>query len=500
MTQQEFRRLVARLERECDATPGPYRLKVMALAALGYAYVISILAIAAAALVWGVSLISGGHHLFAGAKLGLFGGAVGFLLVRALWVRLDPPTGRRLTAADTPKLFEMIGKILKREKGPKIHEVLVTDEFNAAIVQTPRFGIFGGYRNTLIVGLALMQAMTPKEFAAVVAHEYGHISGSHGKSGAWVYRIRLVWMRLYETFQQESDWFDKLFTRFFRWFIPYFNAYSFVLARQQEYEADRASARLVGSAVAAQALVASSVRGRFMGEKFWPGLYAQADRLPRPGFLPHATLRTAFRLGASEEDNARWLKEAMARRTDIDDTHPCLRDRLDALGEKAVAPGPLDTSAARYFLGESLAAIVEAFDREWLEGVQKDWAERHTAVRAAEARLDAARGKDPKRMEVEELTPYALALNTLGRKEEALPLLRQAAEHSRGSAEVAMQAALLMLDADDADAIRYLELAMDRDGDLIREATWRAWQFFDARGDEEQASYWGDRLERVSAD
>ena len=53
-------------------------------------------------------------------------------------------------------------------------------------------------------------------FGCVVAHEYGHISGSHGKSGAWVYRIRLVWMRLYETFQEESDWFDKLFTRFFR--------------------------------------------------------------------------------------------------------------------------------------------------------------------------------------------------------------------------------------------------------------------------------------------
>ena len=45
------------------------------------------------------------------------------------------------------------------------------------------------------------------------------------------------------------------------WYVPYFNAYTFVLARANEYQADRASADLVGADVAAHALKRVNLAG-----------------------------------------------------------------------------------------------------------------------------------------------------------------------------------------------------------------------------------------------
>jgi len=73
---------------------------------------------------------------------------------------------------------------------------LITDDFNAAVVQIPRLGLLGWYRNTLLIGLPLMKALTRQQLAAVLAHEFGHLAGGHGRLGNWVYRLRFGWARL----------------------------------------------------------------------------------------------------------------------------------------------------------------------------------------------------------------------------------------------------------------------------------------------------------------
>jgi hypothetical protein len=499
MTESDFRHLVAHLERECDIAPERYRFRVMALAALGYAYAVGILALCVGGVIAGVALLFS-RHVYVGGKLALFFAVATFFVVRGLWVRLDPPKGRRITRDEVPHLWRLIDKLRAKQPGPAIHEIIVDDEFNASIVQTPRLGVLGWYRNTLTVGLPLMQALSPKEFAAVVAHEYGHLSGAHGKSGAWIYRTRLVWMRLASAFAEEDGWFDKLFTRFFRWYFPWFNAYSFVLARQQEYEADRAAARFVGRSTMASALVAASVKGRFMTEKFWPGLYAQADHQPRPGFLPHATMRTALRVAGDSADFRTWMWEALAKLTTYDDTHPSLRDRLEALRVKPAVPPQPEHTAAQVLLRDALPSITADLDAAWLRRTETDWRERHNKVQAAQMAVDRLAGTDPHSLEVEEKSRYALALLTLDRRREALPLLRDAAEHARGNAETAMAAGRLLADQGDDAAVKYFELAMDRDGDTIPEATWRAAKLFEHIGNEALAQEWFDRYERIVAD
>lgn len=40
---------------------------------------------------------------------------------------------------------------------------------------------------------------------AVVAHEYGHLRGDHGKLSAWVYRTRMSWARLSRRYEEGSS-------------------------------------------------------------------------------------------------------------------------------------------------------------------------------------------------------------------------------------------------------------------------------------------------------
>jgi len=99
-----------------------------------------------------------------------------FVLIKALWVRIDAPTGGYvLNRKDYPILYKEVDAIQKKLNAPKVHQILLTPEFDAAINQTPRLGILGWQKNTLILGLPLMISMDRDQCLFVIAHEFGHL-------------------------------------------------------------------------------------------------------------------------------------------------------------------------------------------------------------------------------------------------------------------------------------------------------------------------------------
>jgi Zn-dependent protease with chaperone function len=335
MTQDRFESLVRGLERYAAAHPAGYKVRVVLLAILGYAYVLAVILLAIALMgLLGVVLVVSRANILAvklGAKFGLPLLLLLGVILRALWVRLEEPAGFPLSRKDFPRLFQAIDEMRARLKGPRIHQVLLDDDFNAGATQIPRMGLLGWPRNYLTVGLPLMQALSSEQFLAVVAHEYGHLSGAHGRLGAWIYRIRMTWYRLMETLGEQRHWGKFVFERFLNWYAPFFNAYSFVLARSDEYAADRCAADLVGADQTAAALANVHVRGQFLDESFWPGLYRQADERPEPAVAPYQAMGSLLRSPFPEEKARESLAQALRVETDLDDTHPALRDRLSAL-------------------------------------------------------------------------------------------------------------------------------------------------------------------------
>ena len=214
------------------------------------------------------------------------------MLVRSLWVRIPAPVGIPLRKEQAPALFETALRLSRDVRAPQVHEVILDGSFNASVVQIPRLGVLGWSRNYLTVGLPLMDALTPEQFEAVLAHELGHLARAHGRFRAWIYRLRTSWTQLAENLRKQGrrSWF--IFARFFEWYGPLFGAYTLVLARSQEYSADRHSAEAVGATIAADALTAAAVgacsccQGSTAGTATWvrcaTGFAGWATALCRP--------------------------------------------------------------------------------------------------------------------------------------------------------------------------------------------------------------------------
>lgn len=391
MDRAAFETLIVRMEALAAGHPGAYRRRVFGMAILGYGYlllVVTVLLALCAILLAGIVY----RQVIAVQLLFVIGGPL-LLVLRAMWVRLEPPAGERLTAARVPELFRMLENLRSRLATPRIHRVLLTPDFNAGVMQVPRLGLLGWYRSYLFIGLPLMKSLTVEQFQAVLAHELGHLSGGHARTGNWIYRLRLIWQRLDAAFSHTTRWGALPITTFFRWYIPRFSATSFPLARANEYEADAAAIKLTSARSAAQALTAVSIVGSYLSEKYWPRIHSAARESPQPAFAPYSEFIATAIQDVPAYELQSWQETALASKTSYDDTHPSLADRLQAMGAVPEFAPPLQGDSAEKLLGAERVRLESAFDEQWRERVAESWKQVHENTRTQRLRLSELRSQ-----------------------------------------------------------------------------------------------------------
>ncbi|MEE8481616.1 MAG: M48 family metallopeptidase, partial [Desulfobacterales bacterium] len=469
MDHKEFETLVSKLERVAKTKPTGYKARVLGLAILGYGYIFLVLVVVitiVGGLVLFLILTKSAVYLmvkYAILPLVIFS----VVIVRAMWVRIIAPEGIELKCEDFLVLSDALEKIRKQLKGPRIHTVLLNGEYNAAISQIPRLGIFGWQKNYLILGLPLMQALSPEHLLAIIAHEYGHLSGSYGKFSSWIYRLRQTWYQVMEAFDQEDTFGNAVFSKFFDWYVPYFNAYSFVHARANEYKADRCSAELTTPAKAAEALTSIYVRGKFLDEDFWPRLNQRADKDPNPTTTLYAETGDRLRDGLNINDAKRWLEQSMADKTGTVDTHPSLNDRLKALDQEPRLPEPIQTSAAEVFLRDGHDFLLKHLSKMWCEHLHLRWQERHEYVHTALARLEELEEKQQQDLSVEEVYDYALLTEEFRPDAEHITFYKAVLEYNAEHVGANYVIGRLMLVQGDDTGRAFIEKAMDLDNNAI---------------------------------
>ena len=383
----DFVHLVRTSEQDSAENSSAYRRSVAAFAALGYAWVVGCAVVALALVAWALPQLLQGRFRFGLVLLLLAAGSLLWVSLRALWVRIAPPEGEEITAEDAPELFQALERIRRKVKGPAIHHVLLSDEFNASIQQIPRYGLFGGGTNYLVIGLPLLMALDRGRFLSVLAHEYGHLRGDHGRFGAWIYRTRWSWMQLNKNLGDDTGVAGVATQAFLRWYFPRFAAKTFAMARQDEYEADHIAGRLAGREVMAAALIEVEIRGRWLQTEFWRDHWCMAASQA----LPVGPFRGLRRLLARAPEAAfanDALRQALKRISNLDDTHPGLRDRLEALDAAGTLP-EWSRGSALALLGPEYKAWIARFDRQWCADNATEWKMHHAWLQRVRARAEA---------------------------------------------------------------------------------------------------------------
>jgi Zn-dependent protease with chaperone function len=501
MPPEKFEQLVDELTRFAEKNPQAYRWRVFALAALGYGYIFFILSIVLICTIVLISLLLESHLSVVIVKVILVVGGLLYIILRSLWVRVPPPQGKVLTREQVSPLFEILDDIRKRFQAPQIHTVLLTDQLNAAIVQVPRLGIFGWQKNYLIIGMPLLQALSIEQLTAVLAHEYGHLSGAHGRWGAWIYRLRQTWNRLISGLRENQSWGNGLFQRFFEWYVPFFNAYSFVLARQEEFEADKYSSEINGSAPAAQALVSVDLKIRFLVERFWKKLYQQADNTEEPLHAPYRLLQKilpqTYDKALTPQEKQQWLKEALAQQTKIDDTHPSLADRLAALGETAEIPSPIKINAATHCFGEHLDDVLDDLSNEWKQRIAPQWLERFKYVQNAKEKLKELIEKSKhETLDISECWERAELVREFYGNDQALPFYQLIIKKEPQHAPALFAIGTIFSEKQNSRAPNFLKKSMEYDSRFIVIACEQLHLFYQRQGQLETAQFY---LERAQA-
>ena len=462
MDQADFVHMVRMSEIASAENSSAYRRSVAAFAALGYAWVLGCLVLALGMVAWALPPLLEGRFKFGFVMVLISGLTLLWTSLQALWLRSDAPDGVEITAVEAPALFEALERIRRKIKGPHIHHVYLNDEFNACIRQQPRYGLLGGAVNHLTIGLPLLMALDRQRFLAVLGHEYGHLRGDHGRFGAWIYRTRMAWMRMHQGLGDDGNVVAAASNAFMRWYLPRFAARSFALARQDEYDADRIAGRLVGREVAAAALIEIEVRGTWMERHFWERHWSKAADHPVP-VGPYRSLRKRLARMPEPAFANDALRQALKRLSNVDDTHPGLRDRLESLEAPPILP-EWSGGSAMELLGDDAKRWIAHFDKQWCRDHATEWKQHHAWLAQVRERVQKLTAQQAQ-SNADEMVELARLSRHLDPRAPVQPLYALALQRSPGHAGALRGLVQSLPDEDRQGKLQCLEQLWDGDGD-----------------------------------
>ena len=467
--------------------------------ALGYAYVLGVIALLLLAAIALLAIdLPGALDYLRVAAVPLVAFAV--VIIHALRVRVPRPAGFSIGIAQARALHERIEAIRTRLGAPRPDGVVLTREFNAGVMEAPRFGPFRRPRRYLTIGIPLLCGLTPAQVDAVLAHEFAHFAAGHTGQAFGFYRASVSWQRVMEHMEGTGAWALPVFRRFFGWFVPRLSEYGLALARRYEREADAAAVRVTSAEDFAGALVAMEVRERWYRIDWPRDVWRAAVAAPT---IPEAVwtgLPDALRALDTHRTRRMHIGQALREAGAPDDPHPTLHARLVACG--AIADGDampeaidradallgrLDRTACDALLGDLAPRLLTALDEAWREEVDEAWRAEQAQVEVMRRRLAAIaaieqEGDTLSEDELRERLDLTMRLDgPAAARETAERLLALAPD------DVLARAALgtALLHEEDPAGVAHLRAAIAADIDATPSLVPALAEFFETRRDEE---------------
>jgi Zn-dependent protease with chaperone function len=303
--------------------------------------------------------------LVAGAILLLF-------MIKPLFARpAKQGRTRWLTRKSDALLFAFVDQVCGVVRSPKPRRIDVDCQVNASAGF--RRGLLSMLGNDLVltVGMPLAAGLNLRQFAGVLAHEFGHFSQGAGMRLTYVIRSVSYWFTrvVYERDQwderliqwsKESDWRIAIVlyvSRFFVWLtrgilwvlMMIGHVVSGFMLRQMEFDADRSEARLAGSDTfesTARRLVVLNVANQ--GAEADLGSFYQEGRLGDN--LPRLIMANVERIPPEVHKHIDQMIDEST--TGVFDTHPADKDRIaSARRENARGVFRLEMPASVLFSG-----------------------------------------------------------------------------------------------------------------------------------------------------
>jgi len=290
----------------------------------------------------------------------LFGILIAAAMLWSLIPRRDKFTapGLLLERSSYPQLFAEIDGIAAALNEPVPPEVYLVGDVNAFVAD--RGGILGiGSRRIMGLGLPLLATMTVSQFRAVLAHEFAHYYGGDTSLGPWVYKTKSSIVRVFENIGSVGKLariailgvMYLIVAHLLKWYFIGFLSVINLVSRRQEFRADELACMVAGRKNLIDGLQTIH-RTSAAWPSYWEhevapilgegNLVAVGDGLTRFMSVPQI----------SEAIDKTLEKRLREEKTQPYDTHPPLRDRIDAAMAFPADAASQDSRPAAILLGD----------------------------------------------------------------------------------------------------------------------------------------------------
>lgn len=279
----------------------------------------------------------------------IIGGILVLFMFKPLFSRPSRGRGpRKLDREKEPLLFAFVDRLCDAVHAPRPKRIEADLQVNASAGFRQGMWSMLGSDLVLTIGLPLVAGLNMRQFAGVLAHEFGHFSQGAGMRVTFIVRSISHWFQ--RVVYERDEWDEKLaelsheidlrigwmlyLARLFVWITRKIlwclmmvgNVVAGVMLREMEFDADRHEARFSGSDVFAQTQKKLPLLG-LADQQSWNQLgdfYREGrlvDNLPRLCVMNMKEL--------PKEAQAYIEAQVEQGKTGLLDTHPCDRARLE---------------------------------------------------------------------------------------------------------------------------------------------------------------------------
>lgn len=459
---------------------------------LGYVYIAAVIlgAIGIAGLIVLASWHEQGAY-YAAFKTLMALGVFLFLIIKALWVKFEKPTGLEVDERNLPELARFVTEIGAEVGGPKEYEILLTEDLNASIVQYPRLGILGYYKNYVLIGAPLLMIASAEEFKGVLAHEFGHLKETHGVWAIKINRNREVWLQIMGNLEEKKHWGAFLFKRFFKWYLPKLDEYSLSMYREHEFEADRESVRVAGKEAFGGFQLKYDIYAGRISEAFWRETFRKMQTCPEPESGVFEELDRFVKIPVEKAYQKKVIAGALKAQNDDSSTHPSRKERLDAAGYDPASFELKESGAADLLLGAHKGEILKRLSESWRQEIAPYWEYKYEQYQQLQEDLEEL--KEAEKTE-NSLLIAARILGELDREEESLEKYEELLDMNPENLEAMFSKGEILISRDNTgeEGKVLLDRVMELDGEYSYLGTKLVYDYLLKQGRKEDARSYRD--------
>ena len=290
-------------------------------------------------------------------------GAVTLYLVKLKFRKAE---GIHIDPHMASKLFRLLGKINVQVPIPKIDRIVVTEQLSLDVVKTPVASLPVWSCNTLVIGLPLMQCLSPEYFECAVTRKLLQYSKSRHWFIKWLHQLRNTWTLYLNTLSADVTFSNFLLLMFFRVYAPFYRNLSTPVAHRCELEADKDTLDVINDEDLLQTIETVIVSKIFLDQQYWPKIEKMLLDGSKQSIQPYTKLEDILKGGLTTKNTKRWLDTLYTHEPNRINAIPGLRARMQNIGRSRIRiPEKIGESAAHYFLDNDYPTIVARINHLW---------------------------------------------------------------------------------------------------------------------------------------